>query len=176
MTENKGTSLLEMRGITKYFPGVKALDRVDFELNRGEILAVIGENGAGKSTLVKVLGGIHLPELGTIRLDGQEVSIDSVQTATKLGISFVHQELNLSDNLDIATNVFLGREPREKSFLRLIDRKKLYKDTEEILQRIDMNYSPRLLVRDLTIGDECADGDQAAVARDEIRTKPQVAE
>jgi ribose transport system ATP-binding protein len=152
MTDSGGTSLLEMRGITKYFPGVKALDHVDLTLERGEILAVIGENGAGKSTLVKVLGGIHLPELGTIRLDGQEVVIDSVQTANKLGISFVHQELNLSDNLDIATNVFLGREPREKSFLRLIDRKKLYRDTEQILQRIDMNYSPRLLVRELTIG------------------------
>jgi len=152
MAENEGASLLEMRGITKYFPGAKALDHVDFELNRGEILAVIGENGAGKSTLVKVLGGIHLPEMGAIRLNGQDVVIDSVQTATKLGISFVHQELNLSDNLDIATNVFLGREPREKKFLRLIDRKKLYRDTEEILQHIDMNYSPRLLVHDLTIG------------------------
>ncbi len=152
MADNKGTSLLQMRGITKYFPGIKALDHVDFDLYRGEILAVIGENGAGKSTLVKVLGGIHLPEIGTIHLDGQEVVIDSVQTSNKLGISFVHQELNLSDNLDIATNVFLGREPREKGFLRLIDRKKLYKDTEKILQRIDMNYSPRLLVSDLTIG------------------------
>jgi ribose transport system ATP-binding protein len=152
MAGNGETSLLEMRGITKYFPGIKALDHVDFDLNRSEILAVIGENGAGKSTLVKVLGGIHLPEMGTIRLDGQEVVIDSVQTANRLGISFVHQELNLSDNLDIATNVFLGREPREKGFLRLIDRKKLYRDTEEVLQRIDMNYSPHLLVSDLTIG------------------------
>lgn len=143
---------MAMRGITKYFPGVTALDHVDLELNRGEIMAVIGENGAGKSTLMKVLGGIHLPEIGSIRLDGQEVKIDSVQKATQLGISFVHQELNLSDNLDIASNVFLGREPRENNFLRLIDRKKLYADTEAILNRIDIHYSPRLLVRDLTIG------------------------
>ncbi|OHD21917.1 MAG: D-xylose ABC transporter ATP-binding protein [Spirochaetes bacterium RBG_16_67_19] len=151
MTENQAAGLLEMRGITKYFPGIKALDQVDFDLERGEIQAVIGENGAGKSTLMKVLGGIHLPEMGTIRLDGREVVIDSVQTANKLGISFVHQELNLSDNLDIATNLFLGREPRD-GFLQLIDRKKLYRDTEEVLQRIDLHCSPRLLVRDLTIG------------------------
>lgn len=146
------SQLLKMQGITKFFPGVKALDNVDLDLYQGEVLAIIGENGAGKSTLVKILGGVHQPDAGKVILDGEETAIDSVQTATKLGIAFVHQELNLSDNLDVAANVFLGREPRKKSFLRLIDRKKSYEETEKILKQIDMHCSPGTIVRDLTIG------------------------
>lgn len=152
MTDKQEPRLLEMRGITKFFPGVKALDNVHIELNQGEILAVIGENGAGKSTLVNILGGIYHPDAGTIILDGKEVKIDSVHTATNLGVAFVHQELNLSDNLDVAANVFLGREPRGVNVLRLIDRRSIYEETEKILKRIDMDCSPRTLVRDLTIG------------------------
>jgi ribose transport system ATP-binding protein len=152
MTDQHASHRLEMRGITKYFPGVKALDNVHIEVASGEILAVIGENGAGKSTLMNILGGIHYPDAGTILLDGSEVNIDSVYTATELGIAFVHQELNLSDNLDVAANVFLGREPRQVQFLRLIDRKKTYHETEKILKQIEMDCSPRTLVRELTIG------------------------
>jgi len=154
MYDKQGQRLLEMRRITKFFPGVRALNDVDLELNRGEILAIIGENGAGKSTLVKILGGIYYPNTGKIILDGKEVVIDSVQTATNLGIAFVHQELNLSDNLDVGSNIFLGREPRKKDFFNLIDQKKIYKDTEEILKRIDMQCSPYILIRDLTIGSQ----------------------
>ena len=154
MPENSSHCLLEMRGITKVFPGVKALSDASIRLNKGEILAIIGENGAGKSTLVKILAGIYQPDSGTIVLNGEEVRIDSVHTATQLGIAFVHQELNLSDNLDIASNVFLGREAREKGFLRFIDRKMIYEDTEKILQRIDMHCSPKVLVRDLAIGSQ----------------------
>lgn len=154
MYDKQGQRLLEMRGITKFFPGVRALNDVDLELNRGEILAIIGENGAGKSTLVKILGGIYYPNTGKIILDGKEVVVDSVQTATNLGIAFVHQELNLSDNLDVGSNIFLGREPRKKDFFNLIDQKKIYKDTEEILKRIDMQCSPYILIRDLTIGSQ----------------------
>ncbi len=154
MYDKQGQQLLEMRGITKFFPGVRALNDVDLELNRGEILAIIGENGAGKSTLVKILGGIYYPNTGKIILDGKEVVVDSVQTATNLGIAFVHQELNLSDNLDVGANIFLGREPRKKNFFNLIDQKKIYKDTEEILKRIDMQCSPYILVRDMTIGSQ----------------------
>ena len=154
MYDKQGQRLLEMRGITKFFPGVRALNDVDLELNRGEILAIIGENGAGKSTLVKILGGIYYPNTGKIILDGKEVVVDSVQTATNLGIAFVHQELNLSDNLDVGSNIFLGREPRKKDFFNLIDQKKIYKDTEEILKRIDMQCSPYILLRDMTIGSQ----------------------
>jgi ribose transport system ATP-binding protein len=154
MYDKPGQRLLEMRGITKFFPGVRALNNVDLELNRGEILAVVGENGAGKSTLVKILGGIYYPDTGKIILEGKEVVIDSVQTATNLGISFVHQELNLSDNLDVGANIFLGREPRRKNFFRLIDQKKIYQDTEKILKQIKMQCSPYILLRDLTIGSQ----------------------
>ena len=152
MTDRQDGQLLEMRGITKFFPGVRALDHAQLNLNRGEVLAVIGENGAGKSTLVKILGGVYQPDAGTILLDGQAVLVDSVQAATALGIAFVHQELNLSDNLDVAANVFLGREPRRGSFLQFINRKKINDDTEKLLKRIDMPCSPRTLVKDLTIG------------------------
>lgn len=154
MYDKQGQRLLEMRGITKIFPGVRALNDVDLELNRGEILAIIGENGAGKSTLVKILGGIYYPNTGKIILDGKEVVVDSVQTATNMRIAFVHQELNLSDNLDVGSNIFLGREPRKKDFFNLIDQKKIYKDTEEILKRIDMQCSPYILLRDMAIGSQ----------------------
>lgn len=154
MYDKQGQRLLEMRGITKFFPGVRALNDVDLELNRGEIFAIIGENGAGKSTLVKILGGIYYPNTGKIILDGKEVVVDSVQTATNLGIAFVHQELNLSDNLDVGSNIFLGREPRKKNFFNLINQEKIYKDTEEILKRIDMQCSPYILLRDMAIGSQ----------------------
>lgn len=154
MAEQQAACLLQMREITKFFPGVKALDRVDIDLCKGEILAIIGENGAGKSTLVKILAGVYQSDSGRVILNGEEIHIGSVQTALQNRISFVHQELNLSDNLDVAANVFLGREPRENGFLRLIDRKNLYEDTERILQRIDMQVNPRTLVRDLTIGSQ----------------------
>lgn len=154
MHDKPGQRLLEMRGITKFFPGVRALNNVDLELNRGEILAVVGENGAGKSTLVNILGGVYYPDAGKIILEGKEVVVDSVQTATNLGISFVHQELNLSDNLDVGANIFLGREPRRKNFFRLIDQKKIYQDTEKILKQIKMQCSPYILLRDLTIGSQ----------------------
>lgn len=146
--------LLEVRGVTKRFPGVTALRDVSFHVRRGEVLAVIGENGAGKSTLMKILGGVHAPDLGEITLDGARVSIDSVQAATALGIAFVHQELNNSDNLDIASNIFLGREPLSSSALGLIDRKRLYQDADAILERIGMTCSSRTLVRDLAISSQ----------------------
>ena len=105
------SSLLEMKGITRRFPGVVALDSVDLHVNAGEIVALVGENGAGKSTLMKILGGVHQPDAGTIFIDGNPVVIGSVSDAMSLGIGFMHQELNVLDNIDIAGNIFLGREP-----------------------------------------------------------------
>ncbi len=99
-----------MEGITKSFPGVRALDRVDLELYPGEVLGLIGENGAGKSTLMRILAGVYPANEGRILIDGQPVRISSVHDSMALGISIIHQELNLADNLDIATNIFLGRE------------------------------------------------------------------
>src|SRR6476646_1167085 len=92
--------LLEVRGVSKGFPGVRALSNVSLTLGRGEVLAVIGENGAGKSTLMKILAGVQAPDSGQLLVDGNAVSIDSVQTALRLGIALIHQELNLADNLD----------------------------------------------------------------------------
>lgn len=146
--------VLEVCGVCKYFPGVQALNKVDLKLHKGEILAVIGENGAGKSTLMKVLGGIYNPDQGEILYRGKKVTINSVQRATKLGIALIHQELNLSDNLDIAANVFLGREPYKMGLLRLIDRNRINKDTAKILRRLNVDCSPKTIVSDLPIGQQ----------------------
>ncbi len=134
------TPLLEMTGITKRFGGVTALHGVDFAIASGEVVGLIGENGAGKSTLMKVLGGLHLPDAGTIRMDGKAVAISSVAEATKLGIAFVHQELSVFANLDIAGNVFLGREPRRAGVL--LDRMRMQRDTAPILRRVGLNLDP----------------------------------
>ncbi|MBP9900994.1 MAG: sugar ABC transporter ATP-binding protein [Verrucomicrobiota bacterium] len=132
--------LLAMRGIAKRFPGVVALDGVNLEVGRGEVVALCGENGAGKSTLMKILGGVYQPDAGEILVDGQPVRINDVTDAMKLGIAFIHQELNILDNLDVAANVFLGREPLIGPF-RLIDRKKIHADTEPFLKRLGLDIS-----------------------------------
>ena len=103
--------LLQMRGITKRFPGVKALDGVSIELAAGEVLALMGENGAGKSTLMKILGGAYTPDAGEILIDGRPVALGGVRAAKGLGIALIHQELMLAPNLDVAGNIFLGNEP-----------------------------------------------------------------
>src|SRR6202000_1726366 len=121
------TPLLEMRGIDKRFPGVVALDGVSLEIGAGEVVALCGENGAGKSTLMKILGGVSTPDDGEILIDGKPVTIHNVTDAMKLGIAFIHQELNVLTNLDVAANVFLGRAPVRRPF-RLIDRKKNHSD------------------------------------------------
>jgi ribose transport system ATP-binding protein len=140
-----------MRGICKRFPGVTALDSVDFEVNPAEVLALIGENGAGKSTLMKVLGGIHPPDAGTIEIDGKAAEIRSVRDAAAHSIGFIHQELQILDNLDIASNIFLGRELLWGGPLRLIDRHAIEAETERQLQRIGVSLSPRTLVSRLSL-------------------------
>src|SRR4249919_676828 len=101
-----------MRGIEKAFPGVQALEGVDFDLAPGEIHALVGENGAGKSTLIKALTGVERPDAGTITLDGQEIHVRSPQHAQSIGISTVYQEINLCPNLSMAENILIGRAPR----------------------------------------------------------------
>ncbi|MGX8686374.1 MAG: sugar ABC transporter ATP-binding protein [bacterium] len=116
------SNLLEMRHINKFFPGVKALQGVDFTLRKGEIHALMGENGAGKSTLIKVLTGVYQSDGGEIRVDGKEVSIRSPQDALTNGISTVYQEISLCPNLTVAENMFIGRE--KGAFVRRRDREK----------------------------------------------------
>ena len=127
-----------MRGISMTFPGVKALDNVDFTLRKGEIHALMGENGAGKSTLIKCLTGINDFESGEIRVDGVEgpVKNRSTQDAQKVGISTVYQEVNLCPNLSVAENLFIGRQPMTK--LHTIDRKKMVRLADELVKRLDI--------------------------------------
>src|SRR5437867_6044870 len=141
--------LLEVTDLTKRFPGVLALDSVSLTLHRNEVLAVIGENGAGKSTLMKILAGVEQPDTGEIRLEGKSVTFESVRQALNCGIALIHQELNLSDNLDIGANIFLGREPRRLGF---IDRLQIYAESESLLRRIGLDRSPHTLVSELSIG------------------------
>ena len=105
--------LLLMEGIDKTFPGVRALDQARFELRAGEVHALVGENGAGKSTLMKVLAGVYGKDAGRILYQGKEVEISNPRAAQTLGISMIHQELNLMPHLTLAQNVFIGREPRQ---------------------------------------------------------------
>lgn len=144
--------LLEVQHISKFFPGVQALRDVNLSVHAGEIHALIGENGAGKSTLMNVIGGVFQPDAGSVFVDGKPVVVDSVQKATALGIAFVHQELNLLDNLDVAANVFLGREPRVRGLRPFIDRQKICAEAERVLSRIDLKCDVKVPVRDLSVG------------------------
>ena len=128
--------LLTMKGISKTFPGVQALDNVDFSLHRGEIHALLGENGAGKSTLIKVLTGVERQNAGVIRLEGQEIQAKTPQHAQTLGITTVYQEVNLCPNLSVAENILLGREPHR---LGGIDWRKMNARAGEIMAWLDMD-------------------------------------
>ena len=149
--EAQTAPLLTVQQVSKQFPGVRALDQVSLDLYPGEVLAVIGENGAGKSTLMKILAGIQRPCSGAIHLDGNVVSIDSIQAASELGISLIHQELNLADNLDIGSNIFLGREPHRWG---VVNRKSIDAASVDLLKQVGLDYSPRTLVRDLSVGQQ----------------------
>jgi len=126
-----------MKGIGKRFPGVVALDDVSLEVYPGEVVALIGENGAGKSTLMKILGGVYQPDAGQVLIEGQPVVINNVSDAIRLRVGFIHQELNVLDNLDVAGNVFLGREPRKAVFL--VDRAKMKQESEVYLRRLGLD-------------------------------------
>ncbi|MCG3150647.1 MAG: Xylose import ATP-binding protein XylG [Verrucomicrobiae bacterium] len=142
--------LLEMTGIRKCFPGVVALDDVSLTVAAGEVVALCGENGAGKSTLMKILGGVYAPDAGVIRVAGTPVRIQHVTEALRLGVAFIHQELNVLENLDVAANVFLGREPRQR-VTGLIDRRKLAAATVPLLQRLGLEIAPDSMVGKLSI-------------------------
>jgi ribose transport system ATP-binding protein len=149
--------LLETKNIGKRFPGVVALDVVNFHINQGEIVGLLGENGAGKSTLMKILGGIYQPDDGEIFFGDKSSKISGVNDSIAKGIAFIHQELNMLDNLDVASNVYLGREPFQRGigkYLRLIDRKKLNADTAIYLQKLGLEVSPETPLNRLSIGQQ----------------------
>ena len=140
--------LLEVQGISKSFPGVRALQDVQFRLDAGEVLVLVGENGAGKSTLMKILSGIYEKDAGTIRIDGREVEIAGPAEAQQLGISIIHQEMNLMPDLTVAQNIFLGREPRRGPML---DEKALNRSTAQLLADLGIPLDPKRRVADLTV-------------------------
>ena len=143
--------LLELVSVSKTYPGVKALDRVGLRVERGEVLALIGENGAGKSTLMKILGGVVEPSEGVIRIDGAEHGALTVAGAMAAGIAFVHQELNLFDNLDVAANVMIGREPVLGGPLKLIDRAAIRSKVAPLLLRLGCDFETDTPVADLSL-------------------------
>lgn len=143
------TKLLELKNIKKFFGPTKALNGVSFDLKRGEIHCLVGENGAGKSTLIKTLAGLHKPDSGEIYIEGKVVHIDSPNESEALGISVVHQELNLCEDLTVAENIYLGNESRKGLFL---DKKAQLKRAESLLKEIDSSIDPSAVVRALSTG------------------------
>jgi ribose transport system ATP-binding protein len=144
--------LLEVHEVSKQFPGVQALDRVSLRLHAGEVLAVVGENGAGKSTLMKILAGIYPPDGGTIRLDGRPVRFQNVADALRQGISLIHQELNLAENLSVAANLYLGRELSAGGFLGLLNQRAMRRGALALMQRVGLDVAPDDLVQTLSPG------------------------
>jgi ribose transport system ATP-binding protein len=146
--------VLQLRSIQKRFLGVHALKGVSLDVHRGEVVALLGENGAGKSTLMKIAGGIEQPDSGEVLIDGEAVVVADVHTATSLGIAFIHQELNLLDNLDVASNVLLGREPTVGGPLRIVDRRKMHAIVEPYLAQLGLGVSADTAVAGLSIAQQ----------------------
>ena len=144
-----GEVILEMKGIDKSFPGVHALDHVDLEIRKGEVLALMGENGAGKSTLMKVLTGIYTKDSGTITYEGKEVEFHSAREAQDNGVIIVHQELNMLGHLTVAQNIFIGREFKKGI---KIDDKKMNEEAQKLFDRMNVDIDPRETMSKLTVG------------------------
>ncbi|MDO5547169.1 MAG: sugar ABC transporter ATP-binding protein [Eubacteriales bacterium] len=141
-------NVLEMKGISKIFPGVVALDNVDFDLRSGEVHVLLGENGAGKSTLIKILAGAYVPTKGTILIDGEEQIIKKPKDALELGVRIIYQELMVNDYISVTENIFQGREQKK---MGLIDWKGMHKQTEQVLEELNYDLNPKALVGTLGI-------------------------
>jgi ribose transport system ATP-binding protein len=143
--------LVLMEGIEKTFPGVHALSQCQFELRSGEVHALVGENGAGKSTMMKILTGVYRRDAGRILYKGNEVEIPNPRAAQHLGISIIHQELNLMPHLTVAQNIFIGREPRRKGVKFVLNEKEINEETQKMLDMMHLDLDPRTRVADLTV-------------------------
>ena len=147
-------AVLTMSGISKRFPGVIALEQVNLDIHPNEVVALIGENGAGKSTLMKILGGVTKRDAGTIRLDGEKIELHSPSEASRRRIEFIHQELSVLDNLDVAANIFLHREPTKGGFLKLINRRQLYREADALLLKLGLDISSRTPLAKLSLAQQ----------------------
>ena len=144
---------LKMTGISKVYPGIRAVDGISISVSKGEVIGLVGENGAGKSTLMKILGGVVAPSGGTIELDGVEMERLTVGGSMRGGIAFVHQELNLFENLTAAANIFIGREPLKGGPLRLIDERELNRRAEPYLNQLGADFGPEAPVASLSLAE-----------------------
>ena len=149
--------MLEVKGISKHFGGVRALNDVSLHLDAGEVLALAGDNGAGKSTLIKVISGVHAPDTGVLTYMGQPLNANSPLQARNLGIETIYQDLALADNLNVGANIFLGREPMKPFFglTKVIDRQKMLQESREVLHSLDIEIPESSLeqpVRNLSGG------------------------
>ncbi len=148
------TPFLSLSGVGKTYPGVVALDGLSLDIAPGEVIGLVGENGAGKSTLMKILGGVIAPDRGKILLDGTELRHLTVESSISSGIAFVHQELNLFENLDVAANIFLGREPLKAGPFKLVDRDRLRDMVKPLLKRVGAHFSADTPVASLSLAEQ----------------------
>lgn len=171
--KNKKYPLVRMENIHKRFGGVVALRGVNFDLDYSEIVGLVGDNGAGKSTLIKILSGAHPPTEGTIYFEGKKVEINSPKDAKQIGIETVYQDLALAENLDVASNIFLGREFIRGGlgkFLRMIDKKKMWQEAEKVMRSLEIQIgSVKTLVQNLSGGQR-----QAVAIGKTVYLKPKV--
>ncbi|MBF0999513.1 MAG: sugar ABC transporter ATP-binding protein, partial [Lachnospiraceae bacterium] len=142
-------ALLSMKNIKKSFSGVAALKNAELELNKGEVLALMGENGAGKSTLMKILTGIYAKDEGAIQFEGKEVEYKTVSESEEAGIAIVHQELNMMNDLTVAQNLFIGQERMNGLF---IDDRRMEKDAAALFEKLNVDIEPGAKIGDLTVG------------------------
>ena len=144
---------LEMRGVVKQFPGVKALDHAQLKLRPGTVHALMGENGAGKSTLMKCMFGIYKMDEGEIYYEGKKVDISDPLQALSMGIAMVHQELQPVPERSVAENIYIGRYPMKKllGIIPVVDHAKMYEDTAALLKRVRMNFDPKQRLGDLSV-------------------------
>ena len=143
------SALLTMKNIKKSFSGVAALKNAELELNKSEVVALMGENGAGKSTLMKILTGIYSKDEGTVTFEGKEVEYKSVSESEEAGIAIVHQELNMMNDLTVAQNLFIGKERKKGIF---IDDAKMAEDARELFKKLNVDINPNVKIGSLTVG------------------------
>ena len=144
-------NILSLKGVSKSFPGVKALDNVDFSVRKGEVHALAGENGAGKSTLMKILSGSYRKDEGTVEFDGRKVEVRSPKDAENLGLSIIYQELNIFQGLTVAENIYVGRQPKKNG---VVDWKKMYTEAEKLFDELHIKLDVRKKVRGLSIAQQ----------------------